>query len=112
MTSKQKMLYDFITTFQRDNDGVSPSFIEMREALGLSSKSGIYRLLRGLEEQGFIRRLKHRARAIEVVKKVTSTTLYGFTNEDLAVEAGRRGLVLGRIIVADGGRRAFAQIKV
>lgn len=48
--------------------GVSPSFEEMKEALGLKSKSGIHRLITGLEERGFIRRLPHRARALEIMK--------------------------------------------
>jgi repressor LexA len=48
--------------------GVSPSFDEMKEALGLRSKSGIHRLISGLEERGFIRRLPHRARALEVLR--------------------------------------------
>src|SRR5207237_3785908 len=48
--------------------GVSPSFDEMKDALNLKSKSGIHRLVSGLEERGFIRRLPHRARALEVVK--------------------------------------------
>jgi repressor LexA len=48
--------------------GVSPSFDEMKDALGLKSKSGIHRLITGLEERGFIRRLPHRARAIEVLR--------------------------------------------
>ncbi len=48
--------------------GVSPSFEEMKEALNLKSKSGIHRLITGLEERGFIRRLPHRARALEIVR--------------------------------------------
>jgi len=48
--------------------GVSPSFDEMKDSLGLKSKSGIHRLISGLEERGFIRRLAHRARALEVLK--------------------------------------------
>ena len=48
--------------------GVPPSFDEMKDALGLKSKSGIHRLISGLEERGFIRRLPHRARALEVLK--------------------------------------------
>ncbi len=51
-----------------DRDGVPPSFDEMKDALGLASKSGIHRLITGLEERGFIRRLAHRARALEIVK--------------------------------------------
>jgi repressor LexA len=49
-------------------EGVSPSFDEMKEALGLKSKSGIHRLITGLVERGFIRRLPHRARAVEVLR--------------------------------------------
>lgn len=48
--------------------GVSPSFDEMKEALGLKSKSGIHRLITALEERNFLRRLPHRARALEVVR--------------------------------------------
>jgi repressor LexA len=48
--------------------GVAPSFDEMKDALRLRSKSGIHRLISGLEERGFIRRLPHRARALEVIK--------------------------------------------
>src|SRR5947209_16529850 len=49
-------------------EGVPPSFDEMKDALGLKSKSGVHRLVTALEERGFIRRLHHRARALEVVK--------------------------------------------
>jgi len=49
-------------------DGVPPSFDEMKDALGLKSKSGVHRLVTALEERGFLRRLHHRARALEVVK--------------------------------------------
>ena len=48
--------------------GISPSFDEMKEALNLKSKSGIHRLITALEERGFVRRLAHRARALEVLK--------------------------------------------
>ncbi|MGF1552486.1 MAG: transcriptional repressor LexA [Paracoccaceae bacterium] len=67
LTRKQYDLLVFI--HQRvQRDGVSPSFDEMKEALELRSKSGIHRLITALEERGFIRRLPHRARAIEVVR--------------------------------------------
>lgn len=67
LTRKQLELLDFIhKRIQRD--GVPPSFDEMKEALALRSKSGIHRLITALEERGFIRRLAHRARAIEIVK--------------------------------------------
>jgi len=67
LTRKQYELLIFIDDRLRDS-GISPSFDEMRDALGLKSKSGIHRLITGLEERGFIRRLAHRARALEVLK--------------------------------------------
>jgi repressor LexA len=67
LTRKQYELLVFINRRLTDS-GVSPSFEEMKEALGLKSKSGIHRLISGLEERGFIRRLPHRARALEVVR--------------------------------------------
>ena len=67
LTRKQHELLIYINRRLADS-GVSPSFEEMKEALGLKSKSGIHRLISGLEERGFIRRLPHRARALEVVK--------------------------------------------
>ncbi|HJU20179.1 MAG TPA: transcriptional repressor LexA [Stellaceae bacterium] len=67
LTRKQRELLLYIN--QRLNaTGVSPSFDEMKDALKLKSKSGIHRLVSGLEERGFIRRLPHRARALEVIK--------------------------------------------
>ena len=54
-------------------DGVPPSFDEMKDALGLKSKSGVHRLVTALEERGFLRRLRHRARALEVVRLPEST---------------------------------------
>lgn len=67
LTSKQKELLLFINERIKET-GVSPSFDEMKEALNLASKSGIHRLISALEERGFIRRLAHRARALEVLK--------------------------------------------
>ncbi len=67
LTKKQLELLDFIHK-RMQRDGVPPSFDEMKEALDLRSKSGIHRLITALEERGFIRRLAHRARAIEIVK--------------------------------------------
>ncbi|MGE5514444.1 MAG: transcriptional repressor LexA [Bacteroidota bacterium] len=67
LTRKQYELLMFIDQRLRAS-GISPSFDEMKDALDLKSKSGIHRLITGLEERGFIRRLAHRARALEVVK--------------------------------------------
>ncbi len=67
LTKKQLDLLAFIHK-RVQRDGVSPSFDEMKEALDLRSKSGIHRLITALEERGFIRRMAHRARALEIVK--------------------------------------------
>ncbi len=78
LTRKQLELLDFIKT-RMDRDGVPPSFDEMKEALDLRSKSGIHRLITALEERGFIRRLAHRARAIEIVKLPEAMERPGFS---------------------------------
>ncbi len=67
LTKKQHELLLFIHK-RLSEDGVSPSFDEMKDALQLASKSGVHRLVSALEERGFIRRLAHRARALEVLK--------------------------------------------
>jgi repressor LexA len=67
LTKKQHELLMFINQ-RLAATGVAPSFDEMKDALRLRSKSGIHRLISGLEERGFIRRLPHRARALEVIK--------------------------------------------
>lgn len=73
LTRKQHELLLFIHE-RLTEDGVSPSFDEMKEALNLASKSGVHRLVSALEERGFIRRLAHRARALEILKMPDSTT--------------------------------------
>ena len=73
LTKKQHELLMFIHERIKET-GVSPSFDEMKEALDLASKSGIHRLITALEERGFLRRLPHRARALEVVKLPQQTT--------------------------------------
>jgi len=67
LTNKQHQLLMYIHKCL-ETRGVSPSFDEMKEALDLKSKSGIHRLITGLTERGFIRRLPHRARALEILK--------------------------------------------
>ncbi|MDO1558509.1 transcriptional repressor LexA [Brevundimonas sp. 2R-24] len=67
LTRKQHELLMFIHERIKET-GVSPSFDEMKEALDLASKSGIHRLITALEERGFLRRLPHRARALEVTR--------------------------------------------
>ena len=67
LTKKQKNLLLFINKKLRST-GISPSYEEMKLSLNLKSKSGIHRLISALEERGFIRRLPHKARALEVIK--------------------------------------------
>ncbi len=78
LTRKQLELLDFIKQ-RLDRDGVPPSFDEMKDALDLRSKSGIHRLITALEERGFIRRMAHRARALEIVKLPEAMERPGFT---------------------------------
>ena len=67
LTKKQKNLLMYINKKLRAS-GVSPSYEEMKQSLNLKSKSGIHRLISALEERGFVRRLPHKARALEVIK--------------------------------------------
>lgn len=76
LTKKQYQLLLFIDQSLKEA-GVSPSFEEMKEALGLRSKSGIHRLITALEERGFLRRLPHRARALEVLRLPENSALAG-----------------------------------
>jgi repressor LexA len=77
LTRKQIELLKLIHKYM-ERDGIAPSFDEMKDELGLRSKSGIHRLITGLEERGFIRRLAHRARAIEVLKLPDAMGKAGF----------------------------------
>ena len=94
LTRKQHELLMFIHERIKET-GVSPSFDEMKEALDLASKSGIHRLITALEERGFIRRLAHRARALEVVKMPDQATA--------GAPRGQAGFKPG---VIEGGRPA------
>ena len=69
LTARQKDLFDFIVQYIQKTDGVPPSYDEMAEGLNLKAKSGINRLINGLEERGYIRRLPSRSRAIEIVER-------------------------------------------
>ncbi|MGH7030123.1 MAG: transcriptional repressor LexA [Stellaceae bacterium] len=91
LTAKQRELLLFINQ-RLIATGVSPSFDEMKDALSLKSKSGIHRLVSGLEERGFIRRLPHRARALEVRK---------LPEESAAAPASDRGRFSATVIRGD-----------
>ena len=92
LTQRQHQLLKFIQDYV-DQHGVPPSFEEMRSALRLKSKSGIHRLITGLEERGYIRRLAYRARALEVVRLPDS--LQKVAGGDV-VESGPTNVVHGR----------------
>ena len=94
LTRKQRELLQFIQERLADT-GISPSFDEMKDALGLKSKSGVHRLITGPEERGFIRRLPHRARALEVTR----------LSDD---QVSSRTAAAAAVAPADAGRRGFS----
>jgi repressor LexA len=79
LTHQQEKLLQFISDFQNKSN-VTPSFDEMKDGLGLKSKSGIHRILSALEERGYIRKLNNRARAIEIIKYPNNKTEYPNSN--------------------------------
>ena len=88
LTHQQEKLLQFINNFQLKSN-VTPSFDEMKDGLGLKSKSGIHRILSALEERGYIRKLNNRARAIEVLKFPNNKT--NLNNNSIAIP------ILGKI---------------
>jgi repressor LexA len=96
LTRKQLELLDFIKQ-RLDRDGVPPSFDEMKEALDLRSKSGIHRLITALEERGFIRRMAHRARALEILKLPEAMERPGFSPR--VIEGDRSAAPVGAMPV-------------
>lgn len=90
LTAKQAELLAFIDRRIRASGGIAPSFEEMKQAVGVNSKSDIRRRLIGLEERGFIRRLPARARAIEILRPPPSTG--GEISLDLVVDLVDREL--------------------
>ena len=71
LTKRQKELFDYIREYISKNN-ISPSFEEMKLAVNLKSKSGIHDLVTNLEQRGFIKRLKHKARAMEIIKNLNN----------------------------------------
>ena len=89
LTHQQEKLFQFINNFQLKSN-VTPSFDEMKDGLGLKSKSGIHRILSALEERGYIRKLNNRARAIEVLK-IPKNKTERFNNKSISIP------ILGKI---------------
>lgn len=91
LTHAQAELLDFIGKFQAENNGVSPSFEEMKQALGLHSKSGVHRLIEALEERGRLTRRHNRARAIEILEASPERpAIWTFSTRELVAELARR----------------------
>ena len=86
MTHRERELLDFIRRYQAVNRGVSPSFAEMQDGIGLCSKSGVARLLNGLSRQGLVRRELNKSRAITLIHG----SLAHITDDALAAEFRRR----------------------
>lgn len=64
-------LLTFIHAYIAEHGGVSPSFVEMAAAIGVRSKGHVFKLLNVLEDEGMIRRMHDRARALEVVHQIS-----------------------------------------
>ena len=108
LTKKQKNLLIYINKKIRSS-GISPSYEEMKNSLNLKSKSGIHRLISALEERGFIRRLAHKARALEVIKlpetasandiynSFSPSVIKGGLDEGTSLNEGPEVPVLGKI---------------
>ena len=81
LTKKQKELFVYLRDYISSND-ISPSFEEMKNAVNLKSKSGIHRLITSLEQRGYIKRLKHKARAMEITKELQNNISTFTTSEN------------------------------
>ena len=81
LTKKQKELFVYLRDYISSND-ISPSFEEMKNAVNLKSKSGIHRLITSLEQRGYIKRLKHKARAMEITKELQNNSLTVTSSEN------------------------------
>ena len=81
LTKKQKELFVYLRNYISSND-ISPSFEEMKNAVNLKSKSGIHRLITSLEQRGYIKRLKHKARAMEITKELQNNSSTATSSEN------------------------------
>lgn len=92
LTLAQAELLTFIRDYTKQSKGVCPSYQEMMEQIGLSSKSGVHRLIIALEERGRIRRMANRARTIEVIPEQEPPAISLFSSRALIAELARRGI--------------------
>jgi repressor LexA len=80
LTQKQFKLLKFIEDYLNEN-GLAPSYDEMKEGIGIKSKSGIHALIAGLEERGYLRRLRNKARAIDIIRAAGERRPSGTRND-------------------------------
>jgi repressor LexA len=115
LTRKQYELLMYIHDKMRET-GVAPSFDEMKEALDLRSKSGIHRLITALEERGFLRRLAHRARALEIIKLPENSNAPMQRSKTVVAKRPQLGLVEAggtiRSTASRGGLRPLVEVPV
>ena len=97
LTRRQQQVLDYIKLYMANNDGIAPSFDEIRHGCGMTSKSGVYRVVEALAERGHIRRMRERARAIELIDDPhLPVALNDATIGEIAGECFRRGYAIGR----------------
>ena len=96
LTKKQKELFEYLSEYISKNS-ISPSFEEMKVAVKLKSKSGIHRLVTNLEQRGFIKRLKHKARAMEITRSLKNNIANFTSNKDNSISIP----LLGSIAAGD-----------
>ena len=111
LTPKQRELLLLIHERLQEG-GVSPSFEEMKTSLGLRSKSGIHRLIRALEERGFLRRLPHRARALEVLRLPDSSTPFSRSGDESFIPSVIKGGRSGALSDAESSAPALLSVDV
>lgn len=91
LTTQQSRLLSYLTRYLAGSGGVAPSYVEVAATVGCAGKSSAHRLVIALEERGFIRRLPHKARSIEIVDL---GPLHAVSTGELLFELARRGIVL------------------
>ena len=96
LTKRQKELFEYLSEYISKNS-ISPSFEEMKVAVKLKSKSGIHRLVTNLEQRGFIKRLKHKARAMEITRSLKNNIANFTSNKDNSISIP----LLGSIAAGD-----------
>ena len=98
LTQRQSDLLRFIVRYA-DEHGMSPTYAEMADGLSLTFKSSIFKLLDGLQERGFIRRIPYRARAVEVLKRPEAT--------EPPIDRAKRNLVIAQRALEEAGGKPF-----